>query len=97
MINEIDSFIDFDRKEKISVEIPYKIGTILESKKFSNVLIKVVRYRIFVYKNHYMIYVGVGYNIESEYEIVDKEIELGELEKNWIKANTKTKVRKIYW
>lgn len=87
MINSRDSYTDFNPNRKESIEVPYRIGTIIELKNNPDVLAKICQYRITVEHLRLVIYVGLNTSIyEKEWEI-DCEITAEELEEKWKKPD----------
>ena len=85
MINSRDSFNDFNQNEKKVIEVPYNIGTIVESKENSNVLAKIIQYRVIV-KGLEIIYVGLCNQVNKLEKNDNKEGKIHKIEDEFIAA-----------
>ena len=79
MFNSRDSYTDYNLNKKENIEVPYKVGTIVELKENSDVLAKICQYRIIVKNSHKIIYVGLATkyyerDVEPDYEITSEEL-----------------------
>ena len=66
MINSRDSYNEYDTNKKEVIEVPYRIGTILELKENPYILAKICQYRITV---DGLITVGLNYSIIKNEDI----------------------------
>lgn len=91
MINSRDSHTDFNPGQKEFIEVPYRIGTIIELKNNPDILAKICQYRITVKDYRKVINVGLNTNIYGN-ELIDKdeidcEITSEELLEKWKKTD----------
>ena len=87
MFNSRDSYTDLSISQKEFIELPYRIGTIIELKDNSDVMARICQYRITNDNLNEIIYIGLNTNIyEQDFEI-DCEITLEELETKWKKTD----------
>ena len=66
-----------------SFEVPYKIGTFIESKDNPSIRARIIQYRITVKDYKPVILVGLNTDIYTNKEIPDTEISMKELEEKW--------------
>ena len=78
MFNSRDAYTNEFSDAKEVIEVPYKIGTVLELKEDANILARIVQYRIFVSGYKQVIMVGVNTNI-SERDKIECEFSMDEL------------------
>ena len=87
MINSRDSYTDLSPNRKESIEVPYRIGTIVELKDNPDVLARINQYRITVEDYRQVINVGLNTDIYENEDENLREITVEELEENWKKAD----------
>ena len=79
MINSRDSYTNYNPNRKELIEVPYRIGTIVELKDNSEMLARICQYRIIIKNSHKIIYVGLATkyyerDVEPDYEITSEEL-----------------------
>ena len=87
MINSRDSYTNLNPNKKEFIEIPYRIGTIIELKENSDELARICQYRITVEHFEEKVYVGLNTDIYEEKYEIECEITLKELEEKWRKTD----------
>ena len=87
MINSRDSANDWYPKKKEIIEVPYKIGEVVELKNNPSLLARINQYRITVENYSQIINVGLSFNIYGKQSDVDLEITSEELKEKWKKTD----------
>ena len=87
MINNRDSYTDFNQNKKEIIEVPYRIGTIVELKKDENILAVICQYRITVEGYKQVVNVGLSSNIREKNPKMECEITVEELIEKWKKTD----------
>lgn len=87
MINNRDSYIEFDPNKKEMIEVPYCIGTVIKMKKDENILARICQYRITVINYRLVIKAGLSSNIYDNDDKIDYEIPIEELNQKWKNAD----------
>ena len=87
MINGRDAYLESKLNEIKNVNIPFALGTVIESKENPNMFAKIIQYR-FSFENYIqVIYVGLTSNINDKKSVIDMEITTDELLNKWIKTD----------
>ena len=87
MINDRDSYTELNPRRKYLVEFPYMIGTAFKLKSNTDILAKIVQYRVEVKGYKEIIHVGLTTDVYSSNTEVEYEIILDELEEKWQKTD----------
>ena len=87
MINSRDSYTDFSINTKESINLPYRIGTIVESKEDSSLLARICQYRVTNESSKQVIYVGLNADIFKKKSTPDVELTIEELKDYWKKSD----------
>jgi len=87
MINSRDSYTDFNPNKKELIEVPYRIGTVVELIDNPSVLARICEYRITIENLKQVINVGLSCNIYDEETNIDYEITVEELIEQWKKTD----------
>ena len=87
MINDRDTYIDFNTSTERIISVPYNVGTIMELRNNSKVLARICEYRIRSVHGKRVINVALTSDIYEENPKIKNVIDIKELLQNWKKTD----------